>query len=76
MEAHPVIASGLVVAITSRSAATAVIPLPALAVCPLAMDVAIPIVGPSAKQTGKPSEIDAPPAARLRNDVSTSERAS
>lgn len=76
LKAHPVIAGGLSVAITSPSAATAGIPLPALAVCSLAMNVAIPIVGPSAKQTGEPSEIDAPRDARLRNDVSTSERAS
>src|SRR3546814_4890721 len=64
LKAHPVIAGGLSVAITSPSAATAGIPLPALAVCSLAMNVAIPIVGPSAKQPGEPSEIDAPRDAR------------
>lgn len=72
-----VIAGGLAIAIAFPSGAAAVIPLLVLAVCPLAMIVAIAILGRSGnKDTTR--EVDGLRAevARLRGDAPTEERLS
>jgi hypothetical protein len=73
-----VIAGGLVVAIAFPGAATTVLPLLVLAVCPLAMIVGIAILGRSDnsdKDTGEIDELRAE-VARLRGDTPTEERLS
>ncbi|GEM_PF-4613488 len=73
-----VIAGGLAVAVTFPGAATAVIPLLILAVCPLAMIVAMAVLGRSGNKGKDTSEIDELRAevARLRGDVPAQERLS
>lgn len=74
-----VIAGGLVVAVAFPGAATAVIPLLILAVCPLAMIVGLAILGRSGNQDkDTTSEIDELRAevARLRGDAPAEERLS
>ena len=73
-----VIAGGLAVTIAFPGAATAVIPLLILAVCPLAMIVAMAVLGRSGNQDKDTSEIDDLRAevARLRSDAPAQERLS
>lgn len=67
------IAGALVVAIAFPGAATAVIPLLILAVCPLAMIVGIAVLNRSGEQGNDTSEVDDLRAevARLRGDTDT-----
>jgi len=73
-----VIAGGLAVAVAFPGAATAVIPLLILAVCPVAMIAAVAILGRSGDQGQDTGEIDELRAevARLRSDAPAQERLS
>lgn len=73
-----VIAGGLAVTVAFPGAATAVIPLLILAVCPLAMIVGLAILGRSGNQDKDTSEIDElrTEVARLRSDAPAQERLS
>lgn len=73
-----VIAGGLAIAIAFPGAATTVLPLLILAVCPLAMIVAVAILGRSGKDDKGTSEVEELRAevARLRGDAPAEERLS